>query len=70
MNRARATFWMLVVVAAAAMGGLSEALAAPPSPAAGLGVAVSAIALVLSVALGARILVRLDPAPRDGPPRR
>ena len=60
MNRARTTFWVLVVAATTAMGSLSTALAAPPSPVAGLGVAVSATILTLSLVLAGRILLRLD----------
>lgn len=65
MNRARSTFWALVGVAAVAMGGLSKALAAPPGPATGLGVALSATTLALSLVLAGRILLRLDTTGRS-----
>jgi hypothetical protein len=61
MKRARYTFWALVALAATAMGALSTALAAPPSPATGLGVALSATTLALSLVLAGRILPRLNP---------
>jgi len=61
MNRTRYTFWALVAVAATAMGALSTALAAPPSPTTGLGVALSATTLALSLGLAGRILLRLNP---------
>jgi hypothetical protein len=58
MSRAGRAFWALVAIAAVAMGVLSNALVARPSPAAGIAVALSASVLVASVALAARILVR------------
>jgi hypothetical protein len=61
MNRARYAVWALVVVATAAMGSLSTALAAPPSPITGMAVALSATTLALSLVLAGRILVRLNP---------
>ena len=64
MKRARNTFWVLVAVAAAAMGGLSKALTAPPSPATGIAVAASATVLVLSLVLARRILAKLEPTQR------
>jgi hypothetical protein len=60
MSRACRAFWALVAIAAVAMGVLSDALAARPGPGAGIAVALSAGVLVASVALAARILVRLD----------
>ena len=61
MNRARHSFWALVVVATAAMGSLSTALAAPPSPSTGVRVALSATTLALSLVLAGRIHARLNP---------
>lgn len=53
--RVRRTFWSLVVVAVAATGALSRALAARPGPATGL--AGSAVLLAASASLALRILV-------------
>ncbi|QGG94113.1 hypothetical protein [Actinomarinicola tropica] len=55
--RVRRTFWSLVVVAVAATGALSRALAARPGPATGLAVAGSAVLLAASASLALRILV-------------
>lgn len=60
VRRARRWFWGLVVVAVLAMGGLFRAAQAPPSPAAGLSVAVSGLVLAAALTQAARILVRLD----------
>lgn len=69
--RVRRTFWALVVVAIVATGALSRALAAEPGPAAGLGVAGSALLLATSALLARRILlvVGRHSAGREQPPR-
>jgi hypothetical protein len=56
---------MLVVIAALAMGVLSAALKADPSPATGAAVAVSGGVLAVSLALAARVLLALDHARRS-----
>jgi len=55
MRRVTATFWALVAVAVAAMGVLSAALQARPSPATGLVVAASGTVLITANALALRI---------------
>lgn len=62
--RARRSFWVLVLIAALAAGGLSTAVAAPPGPAAGASVALSGLVLVASLTLATRILLALDRARR------
>ena len=56
-TRTRRTFWALLVVAILASGALSRTLTAEPGPAAGLGVAASALLLAISGSLALRILV-------------
>jgi hypothetical protein len=60
MTRVTITFWLLVATAVAFTGGLSRALTAEPSPAAGLGLAASGVVLVAAILLLLRILRRLD----------
>ena len=60
MKRARHTFWGFAVVAVLAIGTLSKAVASPPSALTGVTVAISAIVLVVALALAARILSHLD----------
>jgi len=55
MRRVLGTFWALVALAVVAMGVLSAALQARPSPATGLVVAGSGTALVTASALALRI---------------
>ena len=68
--RVRRTFWALVVVAVAATGTLSRALAADPGAGAGLAVAASALIVATSGFLALRILLVVGrQAPRGNQPR-
>lgn len=60
MRRMTVTFWLLVATAVGSTGGLSRAVAAEPSPATSLGVALSGLVLVAAILLLLRILWRLD----------
>jgi hypothetical protein len=55
MRRVTASFWVLVTVAVAAVGVLSAALQARPSPVTGLVVAGSGTVLITASALALRI---------------
>ena len=55
--RVRRTFWVLVVIAVIAMGGLSAALSARPGPVAGLAVAATSVSLAVSALLALRIVL-------------
>ncbi|HEY3001252.1 MAG TPA: hypothetical protein VGJ44_02790 [Kribbellaceae bacterium] len=55
--RVRRNFWLLVAATVIATGVLSRAIAAPAGPLAGITVAVSALAGLLTLALASRILV-------------
>ena len=62
-RRARRSFWALVIVAVLAVGSLSAALTATPSPTAGLRVAASGLLVMVAIALATRVqaaLVRAD----------
>jgi hypothetical protein len=63
---ARRWFWVLTLVAMAATGSLSTALAAPPGARAGLRVASSGLVLIAAVTLAARVMVALERAHRGG----
>lgn len=65
-QRARRSFWVLTLIAVAATGSMSAALAARPGALTGLRVAVSGMVLVAAVTLAARIMVVLDRARRRG----
>ena len=65
-QRARRSFWVLILIAVAATGSMSAALAARPDALTGLRVAVSGLVLVAAVTLAARIMVVLDRARRRG----
>jgi len=64
---ARRSFWVLTLVAMAATGSLSAALAAAPSARTGLWVAASGVVLIAAVTLAARVMVALERARRRGP---
>lgn len=51
------SFWILTLVAIAAAGSLSAALAGRPGALAGVGVAVSGLVLVAAATLAARVMV-------------
>lgn len=55
-------FWTLTVVALLAMGTLSAALTAAPSPSTGLLVAVAGVVLIVALALAARVLLAVERA--------
>lgn len=61
-RRAQRSFWLLVAVAVLAIGALSSALAAQPSPLTGVGVAASGLILIASLAFAARVQVALERA--------
>lgn len=63
---ARRSFWTLTVVAIAAAGSLSAALAAPPGARTGLRVAASGLVLLAATALAARVMFFLERARRRG----
>lgn len=62
--RAQHSFWLLVVIATLATGGLSRALTAPPGPLTGMSVAGSGLILVVSLSLAVRVMVATDRARR------
>ena len=64
MNRARRSFWLLVGVAVLAVGGLSQAVSAQAGPLAAIGLATSALLLVVSLMLAARVMVAIERARR------
>lgn len=64
MRRARRAFWLLVVLAALAMGGLSAAVRSAPGPSTALAVAAAGAVLAGALALATRVLVALDRARR------
>ena len=61
-QRARRSFWLLVVVAVLATGGLSSGLTADPSPITGLWVAAIGSVLIVSLALAARVMIACERA--------
>ena len=65
-QRARRSFWVLTLIAVAATGSMSAALAARPGALTGLRVAISGLVLLAAVTLAARIIVVLDRARRRG----
>ena len=64
---ARRSFWVLTLVAMAATGSLSAALAAAPSARTGVWVAASGLVLTAAVTLAARVMVASERARRRGP---
>ena len=66
-RRARRWLVLLVLIAVAAAGSLSAALASPSGPLTGLRVAASGLALIGATGLAARVLIALDrrPASRE-----
>jgi hypothetical protein len=58
-RRARWAFWTLTALAVVFTGALGKVLEAPPSPAAGLGIAVLGLPTVVVLALAARVLLAL-----------
>lgn len=62
--RARRAFWILLLIAALAMGMLTSALKRTSGPFTGLAVAVSGAVLLLTLALACRIMIALDRARR------
>jgi uncharacterized membrane protein YhaH (DUF805 family) len=62
----RRSFWILTLVAVAAAGSMSAALAAPAGALTGLWVAVSGLVLVAAVALASRVAVAVEHARRRG----
>lgn len=64
MRRAQRSFWLLVVLAALAMGVLSTAVTSAPSPGAALTVTTAGAILAGALALATRVLVALDRARR------
>ena len=62
LRRARRSFWILVVVTVLAVGSLSEALSAKPTPATGLRVAGSGLLILISGTLAARVLLAVSRA--------
>lgn len=63
-RQARRSFWLLVVIAVLATGGLNAALLAPSSPLTGLSVAASGLILLGSLTLAARVMIALEHARR------
>lgn len=63
---AQRSFWVLTLVAMAAAGSLSAALAAASSARTGLWVAISGLVLIGAVTLAARVMVALERARRRG----
>ncbi len=61
-GRARHRFWLMLTVAILAAGALSRAVSAAPGPLAGLGVAVSGVILLGSLAATTRIMIAFDHA--------
>jgi hypothetical protein len=59
MTRVRITFWALVTAAVLALGILTRALDAAPSPATGLTVAVAGVVATVAAGLALRIAVVL-----------
>ena len=66
LRRVRLTFGVLVVVAVLGVGILGRALTWPPSPAAGIAVALSGLLAAAAGGLALRILVVVDRG-RPGP---
>lgn len=67
-QRARRSFWFLVIVAALAAGALSSALTAASGPITGLRVAASGVVLLGSLTLAARVMFALESARRRARP--
>ena len=65
-SRARRVFWILTLIAIAAAGSLSKALAAPASTVTGLRVAASGLVLLAAVGLAARVMIAVERARRRG----
>ena len=63
-RRAHRSLLVLSTVSVLAAGGLSTAVSAPPSAAAGLAFALSALLLVAGTTLAARVVIALDRAKR------
>ncbi len=63
-RRALRVFWLLLTVAALAMGTLSAALTKASGPLTGLTVAGSGVILALALALACRIMIAFDHARR------
>jgi len=66
-QRARRSFWFLVVVAALAAGALSSALTAAPGPITGPRVAASGLVPLGSLTLAGRVMFALESAPKASP---
>lgn len=62
LRRARRSFWVLLVVSVVAAGSLTNALAAAPSPATGLRGGTSALILLTTILLAARVHLAVDRA--------
>jgi hypothetical protein len=56
--------WILIGVATLAAGGVTSTVTAPPSPLVGVGFGVSALILVVSFLLAARVTIALERARR------
>ncbi|MDQ6873738.1 MAG: hypothetical protein M3042_01545 [Actinomycetota bacterium] len=63
-RRALRVFWLLLTIAALAMGVLSAALTKAPGPLTGLTVAGSGIILLAALALACRIMIAVEHARR------
>lgn len=61
-RRALHRFWLLLTLAILAAGALSRSVSVAPSPLAGLGVAVSGVVLLGSLAATTRIMIAIDRA--------
>lgn len=66
-RRALRAFWLLLTVAALAMGALSAALGMGAGPLTGLAVAGSGVILLIALALACRIMIAFDHARRTSP---
>jgi len=64
LRRPRRTFWVLAVVAVAAAGSVSTALAEPADPLTGLRFAVSGLILAVAIVLAGRVMTALERARR------
>lgn len=64
VRRARRTFWVLALVAVAAAGSVTAAFGAPAGTVTALRVAVSGLALIVTIVLAARVLIALERARR------
>lgn len=67
-QRARRSFWMLLLIAIVAAGSLTSAFAADASPVTGVRVAVSGVLLLGSLAMAARVMIAYERARRRAIP--